>query len=108
MLKKRAMTLFYIFLGAFVLLMWRFLYLQIFNGAKLSESASAQRISDSDIERPRGDILDKNLIPLTNRQKKFTIVLQPLYLKENKEDLAKVCEILEIDYHEYERRIEFE
>ncbi|HHV98154.1 MAG TPA: peptidoglycan glycosyltransferase [Clostridiaceae bacterium] len=108
MLKKRAMTLFYLFLGAFTLLMWRCLYLQIFNGAKLSEAASSQRISDSDIERPRGDILDKNLIPLTNRQKKFTIVLQPLYLKENKEDLARVCEILEIDYREYEKRIEFE
>ncbi len=108
MLKKRAMTLFYIFLWAFIILMGRFFYLQIFNGGKLSESASAQRISDSNIERPRGDILDKNLIPLTNRQKKYTIVLQPLYLKENKEDLAKVCEILEIDYHEYERRIDFE
>jgi len=108
MLKKRAMTLFYIFLGAFVLLIGRFFYFQILNGGKLSESASAQRISDSDIERPRGDILDKNLIPLTNRQKKFTIVLQPLYLKENKEDLARVCEILEINYNEYEKRIDFE
>jgi len=106
--KKRAMTLFYIFFGAFTLLLGRFFYFQILNGGKLSQSASAQRISDSDIEIPRGDILDKNLIPLTNRQKKFSIVLQPLYLKENKEDLAKVCEILELNYREYEKRIDFE
>jgi len=76
----------------------RLFYFQIIEGPNLSKSASVQRIKDSNVEKPRGNIVDRNDIPLTNRSKKFSLVLKPLYLKENEEDLLRICEVLEMDY----------
>jgi len=77
--------------------------LQLFEGHNLSKAASIQRITDSNIEKPRGNIVDKNDIPFTNRSKKFSLVLKPLYLTENEEDLIKICEVLGLDFEKIKK-----
>lgn len=93
---KRAGLLFIAFLSLFILLVGRFFYLQIFDGQKLSKAASLQRISNAKIEKPRGDILDTNGIPFTDRSKKSSLVLKPLFLRDKKEEVEKIAEILGI------------
>ena len=61
-------------------------------------AASSQRVASSSIEKERGNIVDRNGIQLTNREKKYTIVLKPLYLRDEKENIAKICQVLELDY----------
>ena len=82
----------------FAFLLLRIFYFQICAGKSLLKAAISQRTANFDIEKPRGDILDRNLIPLTNRNRKYSIVLMPIYLKENKENLKKACEILGLDF----------
>ena len=106
MFQKRCKKLFALFLVFFVVLTIGLFYFQIIAGESLSKSASAQRITDLEIEKPRGDIVDRNLIPLTYRNKKVSIVLKPLYLRENKEGLRKVCEILGLDFNSVEKQVE--
>jgi penicillin-binding protein 2 len=104
--QKRYYILFTIFFAVFVLLAGRLFYFQIVSGAKLSKSASAQRVTNLEIDRPRGDILDKNLIPLTNRSRKFSIVVKPLYLRGNEDGLRRVCAMLGRDFNKLRREVE--
>ena len=64
---RRASFLLMSFTFLIFLLGIRIFYLQIYAGKKLSLSASTQRISEKSIDIPRGNILDRNLIPLINR-----------------------------------------
>jgi len=98
MLRKRCTAIFFTFFAMFVLLLLRVFYFQICAGKSLLKAAISQRTANFDIEKPRGDILDRNLIPLTNRSRKYSIVLMPIYLNKNKENLRKVCEILDLDF----------
>jgi len=95
---KRAFLLLLVFTIAFVGLVIRLFDIQIVNGERLSKAAYAQRINSIEIEKLRGDILDRNEIPFTNRSKKFLIVLKPLFLQEHEEQLKKICSILGMDY----------
>lgn len=106
MSKKRISIIFVLFFTLFLVLAVRLFYFQVIAGRGLSKSASAQRITNLEIEKPRGDIVDRNLIPLTNRTRKYSIVLKPLCLRDNKEDLKKVSEILSLDFYKIEKEIE--
>jgi len=101
--KKRLSLLLLAFNFIFCVLILRLFYFQIIEGPNLSKSASVQRIKDSNVEKPRGNIVDRNDIPLTNRSKKFSLVLKPLYLKESEEDLLKICEVLGLDYEKIKK-----
>lgn len=93
MLQKRIRLVAEIFTVILICLAVRFLYLQVFRADGLARAASAQRIVSSGLDRPRGGILDRNGIPFTSREKKYTLVLKPLYFGEDGEDLAEVCRI---------------
>jgi len=106
MLQKRFYIIIAIFIAMFTALAGRLFYFQIISGANLSKSASAQRVANLEIDRPRGDILDRNLIPLTNRNRKFLIVVKPLCLRGNEDGLRKICDLLELDFNKIKREVE--
>lgn len=95
-----------IFLIIFICLIVRFAYLQIFVGEKFSKAAAAQRVSTADINKPRGDILDRNGIPFTNRNIRSTIVLKPLFLRDKMEEVEKLCQLLDLDFDKIRKEIE--
>lgn len=103
---KRYNTLFFIFFVVFLSLIIRLFYLQVYNSNKLAQKASAQRISTLNINKPRGDILDRNDISFTNVSVCNQIVFKPLLLRGNDEEIRKVCEILELDVKKIERDVE--
>lgn len=96
----------YVILGVFILLIIRISYLQLFIGGKLSAAASAQRTGNSGVEKPRGDILDRNGIPLTHRSKKSSVVLKPLFFRGKEENILEVCKALGLDYDDMSKKIE--
>lgn len=106
MFKNRFYILFVIFFSILGLLLIRILYLQVFAADNLAKSASVQRITTSSIEKPRGNIVDKNGIPFTNREKKYTIVLKPLYLENTGENISEIGRILEIDENVLKKQLE--
>jgi len=85
----------------------RIFYLQIYAGKKLSLSASAQRISEKNIDIPRGNIFDRNFIPITNRTKEIYLVIKPLYLRGDKSKISNIAGILNLNSVELKREIEF-
>ena len=102
----RNLIVFRAILLVFVCLTARLLYLQVFAGDKLAKSATAQRITSADINKPRGDILDRNGIPLTNRKAKVTLVLKPLYLRDRIEEVESICRILGLEFSKIRREVE--
>ncbi|HOJ10583.1 MAG TPA: penicillin-binding transpeptidase domain-containing protein [Clostridiales bacterium] len=104
---KRLIAVLLIFSAIFIGLGYRFFNLQIVQGEKLSRLASAQRISSLEIEKLRGDILDRNEIPFTNRIQKYLVLLKPLLLQGHENDLKNICNILEIDFENVMRDIAF-
>lgn len=97
MQKKRLYIILFSFTVLFFMIMLRILYIQLFMADNLSKAASAQRMTGYSIEKPRGNILDRNGIPFTNRSKKYTAVLKPLYFSDNQELLEKLSNILWLD-----------
>jgi peptidoglycan glycosyltransferase/penicillin-binding protein 2 len=61
-------------------------------------------MAQAEIEKPRGQILDRNMIPFTNRAKKTSIVLMPLVLRKSNSGLINICRILGFDYNEIYKR----
>ena len=59
------------------------------------------------IDIPRGNILDRNLIPLTNRTKEIYIVLKPLYLRGKDNDIENIAQALNLNANKLKREIEF-
>lgn len=98
MSEKRTLILLLTLASCLMALAIRAFYLQVYSGNRLSTAASSQRVASSSIEKERGNVIDRNGIQFTNREKKYTIVLKPLYLRDKKEDITKICEILELDY----------
>ena len=103
----RNLKLFYVFAILFILLAVRIFYIQIYSGKRLSISAAAQKISNQQIQIPRGSILDANLIPLINRTTKVDLVIKPLNLRDSDGDIEKIAQILKINFNELKREIDF-
>lgn len=105
MFRNRNTVIFSSFFVVFIFLIVRMFYFQVCIGKNLSKAAIVQRTANSDIEKPRGDIVDRNLIPFTGRSRKYSIVLKPFYLRDNEEDLYKACEVLGLDFYKMKREI---
>lgn len=106
MTSKRAGIIVLLLTACFLGLAARFLYLQVYAADSLSKAASAQRMNSASVEKPRGNILDRNGIPFTNRTKKYTIVMKPLYLKDHEEDIIRVGDILDLDSYQLQKQLE--
>lgn len=85
----------------------RLFKIQILNGEKFSKAASSQRTNSVELEKLRGDILDRNEIPFTNRSRKYLVVLKPLLLQEHQEELKKICGILQVDFEHIKNSMKY-
>jgi cell division protein FtsI/penicillin-binding protein 2 len=61
---RRAQTLFFIFAALAALLIGRFAYVQVRDGARLAHLARVQRTFEIDLAARRGTIYDRDLVPL--------------------------------------------
>lgn len=77
-----------IFLGIFItalliILTTRLAYIQIVMGKNYAQKAINQRILPIAVNRVRGDILDRNGIPLTRRKQRTFLIAFPSYFNES-------------------------
>ncbi len=90
----------YITIGAilslFAALLARFAYIQFVSYGELSESAFEQRLSNTQIEKMRGNITDHSGIPFTNRERSYTAFIKTAYMPKSPADREKVCDALGI------------
>ena len=103
---KKNITIGLIFTILFLLLGIRLFYFQIIKGPVLSKAASNQRIINYSIESIRGNILDKNGIPFTNRVTTTVLVLKPMYMNIPQDELKELCNIMKADYSYVKKRLE--
>ncbi len=96
LLKKRIVIVCVIISVLFFGLLIRIAFLQFVSAGDLSEAAFRQRIANNSIESLRGNILDKNLIPFTNRTEKYIAFIIPAFIPESAEEQEKVCSSLGI------------
>lgn len=106
MSQKRIIFIFSIMLAALISLMARICYLQTYKSNQLSSAASAQRLSSVRMENPRGEILDKNLIPLTGRDVKTDVILEPFHLRGKEDSIRRICNVLMLDFDKLKRELD--
>lgn len=107
MIKKRLYILLFFFSVSIISLIIRFFYIQVQVGERLAVSATSQRISSLDIKSHRGNILDTNSIPFTNRVNEVFVVIKPLNLKGNEKAIKKIANILNVNPGELKRLVDF-
>jgi len=83
-------------LSLFVALLARFAYIQFVSYGPLSESAFEQRLSNTQIEELRGNIIDRNGITFTNRERSYTAFIKAAFMPKTPDEREKVCSALGI------------
>lgn len=81
----------------FTLLILRVAIIQFVPDRSLEEAAFRQRVSSTAIERIRGNILDRNSIPFTNRKEKYSALIKTAYIPQSDTERRRVCEALGVD-----------
>lgn len=94
---KRIRIICYVIMVSFVGLIAKVAYIQFFSSEKLAEAAFEQRLSNTRIEKLRGNILDRKGIPFTNRTENYTAFIKPASMPESREEREKVCSALGIE-----------
>lgn len=95
MSKKRAAVMLGLFLFIFTGMISRLFYLQIIDGHKIAAQAIAMRTRNISIsEYQRGNIYDRNMLPLTNTTRTPALYCLPQVIAEQAEDISK-------DYQQY-------
>lgn len=94
------------FLLIFTLIV-RIFQIQVFEGPALSHAADTQRLVNMKLDKARGNILDRNDIPFTNREEKTLVIIKPLYLRDRPDDIDKICNILGLKFNNLRKDIEF-
>ncbi|HEX2944810.1 MAG TPA: penicillin-binding protein 2 [Clostridia bacterium] len=85
-----------IILSLFAAVLARFAYIQFISYGELSESAFQQRLSNTQIEKMRGNITDRNGIPFTNRERSYTAFIKTAFMPKTPGEREKVCSALGI------------
>ncbi|HEX3029690.1 MAG TPA: penicillin-binding protein 2 [Clostridia bacterium] len=104
-MQKRLKGFFALIIFLIILAAGRVFYIQFLDSKNLVQLASNQRILDTRVGKLRGEILDRNGIPFTDRSQKYIAVLEPIYLREDKEALSNICSMLELDYSKVKAEI---
>lgn len=81
----------------FLLLAARTAMLQLFPDRSLEEAAFRQKVSGMGIERIRGNILDRNNIPFTNRETKYMALVKTPLMPQSGSEREKVFEAMGVD-----------
>lgn len=74
------LTIFLLIFG--VMLIGRLFYLQIIDGDKLTTQSVGMRVQEVPIEVARGEIVDRNGVPLTNTAQHFSLIVFPDHVTE--------------------------
>jgi len=94
--QKRCLKIYIAISIALVLLITRIGWLQSRNSGELAKAAAAKRVSDFAIDIPRGEIVDRNNIPLTNRSPKKLLLLRSEFILEDKPNTDFISSVIGI------------
>ncbi len=94
---KRLHILCSVILVIFAGMIARVAIIQFFSTKSLSEAAFEQRLSNTRIEKLRGNIVDRNGIAFTNRNQIYTAFIKPSAMPDSESEREKVCTALGID-----------
>ena len=83
MWRRSLMVLIGLVIVGFGIIAVRLVKLQLIDGQDLQEKAIAQQLADTAINAKRGSILDRNGEPLAESASVWTVVLEPVYLKDD-------------------------
>ena len=95
--KNRSMIITRGLFVAFAIVAARLWYLQIYKGDILYDYSLRNRLRREVVEAPRGMIFSRNNKMLVNNVPRFDAVLTPQYLKNRKETLKRLGNILSLD-----------
>ncbi|MDL2280772.1 penicillin-binding protein 2, partial [Selenomonadales bacterium OttesenSCG-928-I06] len=90
----------------FLVLIGRLWYLQILNGEFYERLAEGNRIRLIPVLAPRGNIYDRNGIPLVTSRPAFEVSLLSVDKPITKEVIVKLAEILSMDPQEIEKKLD--
>ena len=99
-IKKRAVILFAVLIGIFMLLIGRLVFLMLINGGEYKKMALEQQTRDRLITPKRGTIYDRNGKPLAVSASVETVSISPITVREGKkveETASLLAEVLELD-----------
>ena len=74
----------------FLVLISRLYYLQVYNNDDLKLASLKQRSTKIELNSKRGNIYDRNLIPITNNDYEKTIIIEREKIKEDKDILESI------------------
>ena len=94
---KRLHILYSAILIIFAGLIVRVAFIQFFSTKSLSEAAFEQRLSNTRIEKLRGNILDRNGIPFTNRDQNYTVFIKPSAMPDSESEREKAGSAMGVD-----------
>lgn len=93
-MKSRISFVRVLFVILLLYLAFRMFSIQAVKGEEYSEAAAVQRLRNTKIYTERGDILDRNGIKFTNRQKQYLAVIQPGDLLRDAARLSRAADLL--------------
>ena len=103
LMKKRAVTLFWVFIFIFGGIIGHLAYIQVISGDRLSRQAIAQQSQSLALEIPfRGEILDRNLKPLNPYREVWRAAVFPALISDKTAAAALLAGVLGIDLREAE------
>lgn len=98
--RQRAETIITIVFLAFIVIIARLWFLQIYKGKILYRYSLENRLRKDPVQAPRGMIFSRNNQVLTHNVPRFDVAITPQYLKNHKEVLSKLAKIISMDTEE--------
>jgi cell division protein FtsI (penicillin-binding protein 3) len=92
-IRKKILLTIFIFAGLFLSLIGRAFYLQVYNKEKLIKYADTQFIRATKLYPQRGQILDRDLVPLAVNIQKFDLYAMPQEMKSYRQ-IFQVCKVV--------------
>ena len=91
--QHRFPVLYYTILIAFLILGLRLFYLQIYRGSLYRRFSEVNSLRKDKLPGPRGQIFDRNYVPLVDNRLQVDVTVTPQFTKKPKELIAKIAEI---------------
>lgn len=98
-MKKRIVGLLYIITFIFILLTIRLVKLQVVDNKEMFEKVVSQRFISARVNNLRGEIYDRNLIPLTDNDEKSCLIIMPQLIDNAEETSKLISENIGLDYN---------
>jgi penicillin-binding protein 2 len=104
LLRKRTVRLFWVFVVIFLGLIGHLAYIQIYSGGSLSRQAITQQTQTVSLEvPPRGQILDRELKPLTAYRSEWRVIVFPAAVADRQQASRTLAAALDVPAEEAAR-----